>query len=122
ANVRAADARADAAGASYEAAVLGALSDSESAVNRLAAAQQTRTERDLARRQSAEALALARQRYPPAEADLLVLLASQSAHSTGEQQSLAAQAAALTAMISLYKALGGGWESFEAAPADVARR
>ncbi|HTT43117.1 MAG TPA: efflux transporter outer membrane subunit [Steroidobacteraceae bacterium] len=122
ANVRAADARADAAGASYEAAVLGALSDSESAVNRLAAAQQTRTERDLARRQSEEALALARQRYRAGEDDLIVLLQSQSAYSTAEQQSIAAQAAALTAMISLYKALGGGWQSFEAAPADVARR
>jgi NodT family efflux transporter outer membrane factor (OMF) lipoprotein len=113
ANVRAADARADAAGAAYESAVLTALSDSETALNRFAAAQQTRGDRELARRQSEAALTLARQRYRAGEDDLIVLLNAQSAYSASEQQSIAADAGVLNSMVSLYKALGGGWEAFE---------
>ena len=113
ANVRAADARADAAGAAYESAVLTALSDSETALNRFASAQQTRADRELARQQSEAALVLARQRYRAGEDDLIVLLNAQSAYSTSEQQSVAAEAGALNSMVSLYKALGGGWEAFE---------
>ncbi len=56
ANIRAADARADAAAAAYEAAVLGALSDSETALNRYAAAQRSQQDREVARQQSSEAL------------------------------------------------------------------
>ena len=120
ANVRAADARADAAGAAYESAVLTALSDSETALNRFASAQKTRADREVAREQSQAALALARQRYRAGEDDLIVLLNAQSAYSASEQQSTAAEADALNSMVSLYKALGGGWEAFEPKIADNA--
>ena len=113
ANIRAADARADAAGARYESAVLTALSDSETALNRFAAAQRTQQDRDGARQQSADALTLARQRYRAGEDDLIVLLDAQSAYSAAEQQSIVAKAASLDALVSLYKALGGGWEDFD---------
>jgi NodT family efflux transporter outer membrane factor (OMF) lipoprotein len=111
ANIRAADARADAAGARYENAVLTALSDSETALNRFAATQRTERDRDVARQQTADALTLADQRYRAGEDDLIVLLDAQSAYSAAEQQSIAARAARLDAMVALYKALGGGWEA-----------
>ncbi|RJF86191.1 efflux transporter outer membrane subunit [Sphingomonas cavernae] len=111
ANIRAADARADAAGARYESAVLTALSDSETALNRYAAAQVTRADRETARTQTAEALALARQRFRAGEDDLIVLLDAQSAYSAAERQSIDARIAELQALVALYKALGGGWES-----------
>ncbi len=112
ANIRAADARVDVAGARYESAVLTALSDSETALNRFAATQRTEQDRDVARQQTADALTLARQRYSAGEDDLIVLLDAQSAYSAAEQQSIAARAARLDATIALYKALGGGWEGF----------
>jgi len=111
ANIRAANARADAAAITYESAVLGALGDSETAINRFAAAQRTQQDREVAREQSQEAVTLARERYRAGEDDLIVLLQAQSAYTAAEQQSIAARAATLSALASLYKALGGGWEN-----------
>lgn len=114
AQIRAANARADAAAARYEKAVLSALADSEAALNRYAAAQSMRNDRNTARDRTAEALALARQRYRAGEDDLIVLLDAQSAFSAADTQAIDARAAELQAAIALYKALGGGWEAFAA--------
>jgi NodT family efflux transporter outer membrane factor (OMF) lipoprotein len=110
AQIRAADARSDAAAARYEKAVLGALSDSETALNRYAAANDQLADRNAARAASAKALELARQRYHAGEDDLLNLLDAQSDFSQTDQAALLAQATQLTALIALYKALGGGWD------------
>jgi NodT family efflux transporter outer membrane factor (OMF) lipoprotein len=109
AEVRAAGARADAASARYEKAVLTALSDSETAINRYAAASSQRRDRDAAMAKSAETLALARQRYQAGEDDLLTVFDTQSAFTTAEQSALEAKAAELTAFAALQKALGAGW-------------
>jgi outer membrane protein TolC len=111
AQIRAADSRADKAAAVYEKAVLTAFSDSETALNRYAATVSERRNRDDAQEQSAYALDLARQRYAGGEDDLLTLLSAQSDFNTADQADLTAHAAELTAVVSLYKALGGGWES-----------
>lgn len=111
ANIRAANARADVAATTYENAVLSAISDSETAINRFAAAQRTQQDREVARQQSEESVTLARERYRAGEDDLIVLLQAQSAYTAAEQQSIAARASTLSAQASLYKALGGGWES-----------
>ena len=110
AQIRAADARADEAAARYEKAVLSALSDSETALNRYAAATSQLADLDAARAASAKALELARQRYHAGEDDLLNLLDAQSDYSLTDQASVAARATQLTDLVSLYKALGGGWE------------
>jgi outer membrane protein, multidrug efflux system len=110
AQVRAAGARADQSAARYEKAVLAALSDSETALNRYAAAGAARRDQETARLQSAQALELARARYKAGEDDLPSLLAAQSDYAGAEQAALAARAAELTAFASLCKALGGGWE------------
>ncbi|MBU1376198.1 MAG: efflux transporter outer membrane subunit [Alphaproteobacteria bacterium] len=113
AQVRAADARTDAAGARYERAVLAALADSETAINRFAAAGRTRAERDAARDDAAEAVTLARRRYQAGEDDLTVVLQAQSAFSVAERQSVQARASELQFLAALYKALGGGWAAVD---------
>lgn len=115
AQIRAADARAEAATARYERAVLTALADSETAINRYSAAGQTRAARQDAWVAAGEAVALARQRYLAGEDDLTVLLQAQTAFSGADRQRIQARAAELQQLTSLYKALGGGWESLDTA-------
>jgi outer membrane protein TolC len=117
AQVRAADARSDAAAARYERAVLAALADSETAINRFVAGSRTRAEREAARDDAAEAMALARRRYHAGEDDLTVVLQAQSAFSAAERQSIQARASELQALAAMYKALGGGWTVVDGAPA-----
>jgi NodT family efflux transporter outer membrane factor (OMF) lipoprotein len=111
AQIRAAGARGDEAAARYEKAVVSALADSETALNRYAAAGAQRRDRDAGRSQSALALDLAQQRYARGEDDLLTLLDAQSEYSSAEQSALLARASELTALVALYKALGGGWQA-----------
>jgi outer membrane protein TolC len=112
ARIRAADARSAGAAARYQLAVLAALSDSETALNRFASAQRTREDTEAAREQSAQALMLARQRHEAGEDDLIAALQARSAHSEAERAAVDARAAELQALVALYKALGGGWEGF----------
>jgi NodT family efflux transporter outer membrane factor (OMF) lipoprotein len=120
AQIRAADARAEAAAARYERAVLGALADSETAINRLAAAGRTRVEREAARDEATEAVRLARRRYLGGEDDLTVLLQAQSAFSVAERQSILARSAELQLLAALYKSLGGGWAALDGDPGKAA--
>lgn len=110
AQIRAADARADQAAARYTKAVLNALADSETAINRYAAAQATVKERDAARAASRTSLDLATQRYRAGEDDLLSLLQAQSAYSNADRAAAQAHEAALEAYATLVKSLGGGWD------------
>jgi multidrug efflux system outer membrane protein len=113
AQIRAADARSDAAMARYERAVLGALSDSETAINRYASAIRTKAERDEARAAAAEAVNLARRRYRAGEDDLTALLQAQTSFTAADRLNIQASVAELLQLTALYKALGGGWETLE---------
>lgn len=113
AQIRAADARAEAATIRYERAVLNALSDSETTINRYASAGRARAERDDARAAAAEAVGLARLRYLAGEDDLTVLLQTQASFSAADRLSIQGLAAELQQLTALYKALGGGWESVD---------
>ncbi len=73
------------------------------------------SERNQARDDAREALQLARTRYSAGEDDLTVLLQAQSAYSAADRLALQAKAAQLQQLAALYKALGGGWETAEAA-------
>ena len=106
----AANARADQAAARYTRAVLGALADSETAINRYAAAQTTVSQRDAALAAATQSLDLARQRYQAGEDDLLALLQAQSAFSAAQRSAFQAREAAFEAYAALVKALGGGWQ------------
>jgi outer membrane protein TolC len=116
AQIRAADARADSALIRYERAVLAALSDSETAINRYAAAGETRAERDAARGAASEGVDLVRRRYRAGEDDLTALLQAQLAKSAAERLEIQARSAELQQFAALYKALGGGWEVAENMP------
>jgi multidrug efflux system outer membrane protein len=109
AQIRAADARADQAAARYEKAVVGALSDSEAAINRFlnarAAAEDAAA--SLAREQGA--FALAQQRADRGEDDRLTLERARQSLLSAQQRDQQARAAKAQAATSLYKALGGGW-------------
>lgn len=110
AQIRAADARADVAMARYERAVLSALADSETAINRYASAGRTRLERNEARAVAAEAVSLARKRYLAGEDDLTALLQAQTSFTAADRLSIQASTAELQQLTTLYKSLGGGWE------------
>src|SRR5690606_34217305 len=101
--IRAADARQAAAVARYERAVLNALSDSETALNRYASSGRTRAASDEARRAATEALVLARRRYEAGEDDLSALLQSQASLTATERRSIKARAAELQQLAALYK-------------------
>jgi multidrug efflux system outer membrane protein len=110
AQIRAADARSDAAMARYERTVLGALSDSETAINRYASATRTRAERNEALAAAEEAVSLARRRHHAGEDDLTALLQAQTSFSAADRLNIQASATELQQLTALYKALGGGWE------------
>ncbi len=110
AQIRAADARSDAAVAAYEKAVNGALSDSETAINRFTNAKAAASATKAALDQEMAAFALTEQRVAAGENDRLALerarlslIAAESAFNGALSQ----QGRAATA---LYKSLGGGWQ------------
>lgn len=109
AQIRAADARADAAAAAYEQAVLGALADSETALNRYNAALAAAAELSAARDRGAAALDLARQRQRAGEDSLPDLLQAQLRFNAIDRAAAIARRQALEAHAALVKALGGGW-------------
>lgn len=109
AKVRAADARADAAAARYEQAVLTALSESETAANRFAQAAEAARRSAAARDAQHTALGLAEQRYPSGEDDLLAVLQARSAYEQADRAASDAGAQQALQAVGLYKALGGGW-------------
>ena len=109
AQIRAADARADAAAARYEKAVLGALADSETALNRYAAARGTLAEREAARTASAAALKLAEDRFHAGDDDRVALLEAETTYDVADQAWASAAQDSLENYAALLKALGGGW-------------
>ncbi len=114
AQISAANARNDQAAARYTKAVLGALADSETAINRYAAAIATVHERDAASTASRTSLDLARQRYKAGEDDLLAVLQAETAYANADRGTAQARQSALETYAALIKALGGGW--IEGAP------
>jgi len=109
--VRAADARAQGAAARYDAAVLGALSDSEGAINRFDRALVALAAAQAAAARDESALALAGMRTAAGEDDRLALAQARLSALAGRQARDHARADAADAAIALHKALGGGWNA-----------
>ena len=110
AQIRAADARSDAAAARYEKAVTGALADSESAANRFARAQTARREAQVAEVSAQTACDLAKLRYERGEDNRLQFEQARVRLAQARSQAARAMSAEAQAAIALYKALGGGWQ------------
>lgn len=109
AQIRASDARAQGAAARYEKAVVGALSDSEAAINRFLNARTALTEADAAVARERAGFALAEQRANGGEDDRLTLERARQALLAAERRRDQASAAKAQAAAGLYKSLGGGW-------------
>jgi multidrug efflux pump len=110
ARIRAADARTEAALAQYEQRVLLALEETE---NSLVDFTHQQARRDLLRasaQASEKAQNLARQRYQFGVADFLTVLDAERTLLEAQDRLADSETLTATALVAVYKALGGGWE------------
>jgi multidrug efflux system outer membrane protein len=110
AQIRGADARAAGAAARYEKAVIGALSDSESAINRFLNARAAAVDAQASLTHQRAGFALSQQRAARGEDDRLTLTRARQSLVAAERRAAQADAAKAQAAVALYKSLGGGWE------------
>jgi outer membrane protein, multidrug efflux system len=110
ANVQSAQARAQRSLLIYEQTVLTALEETENALNGFTRSAQQAAQLEVAAQAAQEAADIARKRYAAGRIDQLALL-------DAERQVLSAQdllsqgnAATATALVEVYRALGGGWQ------------
>jgi outer membrane protein TolC len=93
----------------YENTVLTALSEVEDALVALSNSRRRQEALDLAASATRTAAQLARQRYQSGLVDFQVVLDSERSLLGIEDSQASAATARATALIQLYKALGGGW-------------
>ena len=108
--VRANQAAYDAALATYHKAVLTALADVDVAFTRLAQDERKRQQAQTALARQQELLALAQTQFQAGDIARATLLQAERGLLSQQDQDLQAQSQSLTALVSVYKALGGGWE------------
>lgn len=114
--IAASEARAQASLASYEQTVATALEETEGALTQFTRNAQRAERLDRAARSAEEAAELARLRYDAGVTDFLVVLDAEREVLASRDQLVQAQVGTATALVSVYRALGGGWT----APADAA--
>jgi outer membrane protein, multidrug efflux system len=117
AGVRASDARRDQALAGYEKAVLTAFSEVEDQLAAVDELARQRVEVDAQQVALTEAVRVATNRYREGYASYLDELDAQRSLFSAEQAALQLRADQLSAQVSLYRALGGGWAPGTALPA-----
>jgi len=113
ARILAADARAEAALAAYQRTVLTTLEETEDALVGFGREQARREFLVETVRASQTAATLARQRFDSGAADFLTVLDSERVLLEAQDQLAQSQTRSATALVAVYKALGGGWESEE---------
>jgi multidrug efflux system outer membrane protein len=104
-----ATAQEDEAQAQYTAVVLRAVEETQSAIVTYDRAHERLGILDEAAKSSARASALAQQRFESGLTDFLQVLDAQRTQLEAESQLAAAHTAAATALIAVYKAVGGTW-------------
>jgi NodT family efflux transporter outer membrane factor (OMF) lipoprotein len=110
ARIRAADARTEAALAQYEQRVLLALEETENALVDFSRQQGRRDLLRASAQASERAVDLARQRYQFGVADFLTVLDAERTLLAAQDQLADSETRTATALVAVYKALGGGWE------------
>jgi multidrug efflux system outer membrane protein len=113
----AAHAQADAALATYERTVLTALEDTENSLVDFSREEARREFLRESEKSSASAAKLARQRYEDGVADFLTVLDAERVLFDAQDQLAQSNTRSYTALVAVYKALGGGWEIGEGAQA-----
>lgn len=116
ANVRASEARTEAALAVYEQTVLRALEETENALVSYTRARTRYGHLREAAEASAEAARLARARYDGGIADFLQVLDAERVQLEAEDRQSQSRTETATTLIAVYKALGGGWEASGVVP------
>jgi outer membrane protein, multidrug efflux system len=111
--IRASEARAQQSLATFEQAVAVALEETEGAFSNYTRNVQRAQKLDQAARSADEAAGLARARYEAGATDFLAVLDAEREALGNRDQQVQAQVGAATAIVAVYRALGGGW----AAPA-----
>ncbi|KGP62688.1 multidrug MFS transporter [Legionella norrlandica] len=113
ANVESKKAVAQQAMIQYKKVVLQALQEAQSALVRYSQSLTTNQSLRQAVLVNGRAVQLAKKRFQHGEDDYLSLLQSEGALLNAEIQEVNSKVSSLINLISLYKALGGGWENFE---------
>jgi multidrug efflux system outer membrane protein len=114
ARIRAADARTEAALAQYEQRVLLALEETENALVDFTRQQARRNLLWASAQASEKAQNLARQRYQFGVADFLTVLDAERTLLEAQDRLADSETQTATALVAVYKALGGGWEIADA--------
>ncbi len=109
ASIAASDARADAAAANYERAVLAALEETEGAFIHYTRSQQQAALLYAAVVSSEQAALIARERFDVGSTDFLIVLDAERELLSARDRLAQAQAGAAEALVVVYKALAGGW-------------
>lgn len=110
AQIKAAGARAEAALAQYEQAVLLALEETENALVDFGRQQSRRDFLKESAEASEKAVELAQLRYRYGVADFLTVLDAERTLLEAEDELAQSETTTSTSLIAVYKALGGGWE------------
>jgi outer membrane protein TolC len=105
-----ADARAEQARLGWESTVLSALEECENAMSTFVREQERRAALTEAVSQARRAVELARTQYTEGLADFQTVLVAERALADLDDQLAVSDAAITTNLVTLYKALGGGWE------------
>lgn len=113
AQIRTREAQAETAALIYERTVLSALGDAETALVRYGQELETRERFTRAADANRRAVKLAKQRYESGEDDILAVIDAERELADVERDLVVSETRSIVHLISLYKALGGGWEAFE---------
>jgi NodT family efflux transporter outer membrane factor (OMF) lipoprotein len=116
ARVDAQTARAEQARLEWERTVLVALEEAENALTNFVREQERRTSLEAAATQSRRASDVARAQYTSGLTDFQVVIDSERATANLEDELAVSDAAVTSALVSLYKALGGGFGAPQLAP------
>ena len=106
------EAESEAALAQYEKTVLGALRDSETALTRYGQELETRKRLAQGVKSRRKSVSLAKELFDAGEEDYLAVVDAERQLIAGEDDLIVSETNSITKLISLYTALGGGWESF----------
>ncbi len=117
ARIRASEARVVQSLAGFEQAVAVALEETEGAFSSFTRSAQRAERLDAAARSAEEAAALARARYEAGVTDFLAVLDAEREALNNRDQWVQAQVGTATALVTVYRALGGGWTAAPAAAA-----
>lgn len=110
ANIKANEARTDAAVAAYEQTILTALSETEIALECYGRELQTRAKLQSAVAANQQAVRLIKQRFETGTGTLFEVIDAESRLLVTESDLVLSESAIVTKLTALYKALGGGWK------------